>query len=206
MAHLIALFIDADNLSATFAPTILRLAEGRGTILQSRAYGDAVKCRGWDEVPMVRLIHAGTGKNASDLLLTIEAMEMSASHPQVEFVLASSDGDFRHLAMRLRERGHIVHGLGEAKTPDTFRKVCSGFTQLATAPVAVKVVASAVPKTLDEKIREEIGIHSKSGKGMPIVSLALAMRQKYGIEISKFPEKRWRPYLAARPALFELDP
>ena len=46
------------------------------------------------------------------------------------FCIVSSDSDFTRLASRLRESGKIVIGMGEKKTPDSFRAACTIFTEL----------------------------------------------------------------------------
>ncbi|XZQ28139.1 NYN domain-containing protein [Rhodobacter capsulatus] len=82
-----------------------------------------------------RLMHAGTGKNASDLLLALDAMELALREGVTRFVIASSDRDFSHLAQRLREYGRQVTGIGETKTPQIFRDACETFLTLPLPPV-----------------------------------------------------------------------
>ncbi|MCV2865605.1 NYN domain-containing protein [Albidovulum sediminicola] len=81
----------------------------------------------WHGAAGFRLIHAGTGKNAADLLLCIDAMELAMGQSFSDVVIASSDGDFAHLAVQLRERGLRVIGVGEAKAPPLFRAACTRF-------------------------------------------------------------------------------
>ena len=46
------------------------------------------------------------------------------------FCLVSSDSDFTRLAVRLRESGMMVIGMGEKKTPQPFRVACNIFKYL----------------------------------------------------------------------------
>ena len=68
-----------------------------------------------------------TGKNASDITLVIEAMDLLHTGLYDGFCLVSSDSDFTRLASRLREQGVAVYGFGERKTPESFRQACSRF-------------------------------------------------------------------------------
>ena len=67
------------------------------------------------------------GKNASDIGLVIDAMDILHQGKFDGFVLVSSDSDFTRLASRIREEGLEVIGIGEAKTPESLRKVCNRF-------------------------------------------------------------------------------
>ena len=68
-----------------------------------------------------------TGKNAADIALVIDAMDMMHKGRLDGFCLVSSDSDFTRLAQRLREDGLVVYGFGERKTPDALRNACSRF-------------------------------------------------------------------------------
>ncbi|MCB2133328.1 MAG: NYN domain-containing protein, partial [Rhodobacteraceae bacterium] len=161
----------------------------------------------------------GIGKNAADLLLSIEAMELAMSQAFSSVVIASSDGDFTHLATRLRERGLCVIGVGEDKAPKAFRGACTRFDVVGArtaeaAPAAPKPVPAAERPVerkdgvsdLDLRIRDMIRQHSTKAQGMRITDLNPAMSKAHGTRISLQPERSWRAYLAARPALYDLDP
>src|SRR4029077_2797216 len=68
-----------------------------------------------------------TGKNASDIALVIDAMDLLHSRRFDGFCLVSSDSDFTRLASRLREEGADVYGFGAQKTPESFRQACRRF-------------------------------------------------------------------------------
>ncbi len=175
-----------------------------------RVYRDAQSLSDWHNAYGYRMIHAGTGKNAADILLALDAMELLLVREVRCFVIASSDGDFTHIATRLRENGAKVIGLGEEKAPDAFRACCSRFVELGTRePVVslhtVQKVASTATD-FDEKIRDVIKEFSKGSAGIRIVELSSKMYSSHDVRISSLPEKNWRSYFNARPELYDLDP
>jgi len=193
----IALLIDGENLSPDRSLQILDVAERTGNVLIRRVYGDATRIPGWDAVPGLRLIHAGRGKNASDILLAIDAVELAYADACDGFVIASSDGDFSHVSQRLRERGHRVIGAGENKAPDNFRRSCSEFVQL----VEEKLVGE-----IDARITDILRDNGHNDHSVAIKQLNARMKTLHDFHIGATPEGRWRPYLAGRPHLFELSP
>ena len=116
-----ALLIDGDNISIRHDATLKREAQKIGRLDVTRVYGGPCVSAEWLTTPGIRFMQAGTGKNAADLLLSIDAMELAFSGGIDAFAIASSDGDFTHLAQRLREKGHHVTGLGDARAPERFR-------------------------------------------------------------------------------------
>ena len=204
----VAVLIDGDNLSGKHAARIMRVAAalGRPTVL--RAYVDAQRPSDWHAVHGFRLMHAGTGKNASDLLLALDAVELALRDDIDQFVIASSDGDFSHLALRLREYGALVTGVGEAKTPQTFRAACADFVEIEAQHLTSvpKPPASEARGNLDKKIRALMTEQGCLSEGMRISALGPLMHARHGTRISTFPERTWRAYLTARPELYFLDP
>jgi NYN domain len=205
----VAVLVDGDNVSAKHAAEILARAAQLGRVDIARAYAAVNRPSDWLAAQGYRLLHAGMGKNAADLLLSIDAMELALTSNVETFVIASSDGDFSHLAQRLRERGLHVLGLGEDKAPDGFRRACTDFLTLGLGkmpePVPATLTAEAVGD-LDLKIRSMIAQHSTKGLGMRIVELAPKMHATHGTRIGTYPERTWRAYLSKRPALYQLDP
>ena len=132
---LLAVLIDADNIPAKHAAAILREITTYGEPALRRVYGDwsSQSLSGWKkEVLELGLVAnqetANTrGKNASDIGLVIDAMDILHTGRFDGFVLVSSDSDFTALANRLRENGVEVIGIGEAKAPVSLRNVCNRF-------------------------------------------------------------------------------
>lgn len=222
MTSRIALLVDGDNISAAHLGRIRQIAEKLGRADFARVYGNALTAPGWLTADGFRFIHSGTGKNATDLLLTIDAMELALTAGIEGFVLVTSDGDFTHLANRLREHGLSVTGIGEAKAPSAFRAACTTFHQIDPAAarpapkIALVVVTTAMaksqkpePKTADalcRNIQKIIVENGPNAEGMMIARLAAAMHARHQVRISQLPEKTWRGFLCARPELFDLDP
>ncbi|MCB2134630.1 MAG: NYN domain-containing protein [Rhodobacteraceae bacterium] len=220
----VAIFVDGDNINPDHADRIRAIGKGEGQLDFIRVYADATRNTDWQSAPGFRLIHAGTGKNAADLLLSVQAMELALTNGHGTLVIASSDGDFTHLATRLRELGRRVVGLGESKAPTRFRAACTEFTELAAvAKAPVRIVApkpeqaatTPAPATaqngttiteLDRNIRNTIASHSHNGKGMRIADLSPKMNAQFGVRISTYPDGNWRAYFNARKDLYDLDP
>jgi len=141
---LLAVLIDADNVPAKHAEAILTEVSGIGEPALRRVYGDwsSGALGGWAKViPQLGLVARQetantTQKNASDIGLVIDAMDILHGGKFDGFVLVSSDSDFTALANRLREDGLNVIGIGEAKTPQSLRNVCNRFILIEniTAP------------------------------------------------------------------------
>jgi len=132
---LLAVLIDADNVVARNAEAILKEITSYGEPALRRVYGDwsNPQLNGWKEkaralglVPHQQSANT-KGKNASDIGLVIDAMDILHTGKFDGFVLVSSDSDFTRLASRIREDGLEVIGIGEAKTPEALRNVCNRF-------------------------------------------------------------------------------
>jgi uncharacterized LabA/DUF88 family protein len=147
----LAVLIDADNVRAAAAEAILNEIASYGDPSLRRVYGDwsSSALTQWKEQArnLGLVMHqqsANTkGKNASDIGLVIDAMDILHAGKVDGFVLVSSDSDFTRLASRIREDGLQVIGIGEAKTPESLRKVCNRFVLIEniiggdeTAPTA----------------------------------------------------------------------
>ena len=133
-----ALLIDADNISAKYIGAILEELSTYGITTYKRIYGDftsshAGKWRGElleNSVMPVQQFSNTAGKNATDSTLIIDAMDILYTGNVDGFCIVSSDSDFTRLASRLRESGMEVIGMGEEKTPRSFRVACTRFVNL----------------------------------------------------------------------------
>ena len=132
---LYAVLIDADNIPAKYAGAILKEITSFGEPALRRVYGDwsSGRLNSWTKAvrDLGLVAHqesANTvGKNASDIGLVIDAMDILHTGRFDGFVLVSSDSDFTALANRVREQGMDVIGVGEAKAPESLRNVCNRF-------------------------------------------------------------------------------
>ena len=126
----IALLIDADNISAKYISAILSELSRYGKITIRRMYGDWTqeRLRSWfnqaAKYSLTPIMQPNNtpGKNASDIGLIIDAMDILYEGKVQGFCIVSSDGDFNRLATRLREAGMTVIGMGEKKTPEAFQR------------------------------------------------------------------------------------
>lgn len=131
----IAVLIDAENAQHGAMGLILDELSKHGNVLTKNAYGDWTSpyLKNWSEVlgrlavkPCQQFARS-SGKNAADIEMVIDAMDMFHSENFDAFALVSSDSDFAGLASRLRRGGKYVFGFGEEKTPISFRNACDDF-------------------------------------------------------------------------------
>ncbi|MDO4477649.1 MAG: NYN domain-containing protein [Lachnospiraceae bacterium] len=134
----IALLIDSDNISYKYLNGILEELTQYGVTTYRRIYGDFTSpSHGrWNEqllrhsiIPIQQFSNT-SGKNATDSALIIDAMDLLYNGNVDIFCIVSSDSDFTRLAVRLRESGRMIIGMGEKKTPESFRAACTIFTEL----------------------------------------------------------------------------
>ena len=131
----LAVLIDADNTSARYAEAIFEEIVKLGEANVRRIYGDfsGARLKSWNGAiqSLAILQHQQrsntTGKNASDIALVIDAMDLMHKGTLHGFCLVSSDSDFTRLAQRLREEGMVVYGFGEQKAVKAFRNACNRF-------------------------------------------------------------------------------
>ena len=130
-----ALLIDADNVSPKYIKYILDEVSDQGVATYKRIYGDwtDISKKSWKEqllrysINPIQQYSNTNGKNSTDSAMIIDAMDILYSGNVEGFCLVSSDSDFTKLAQRLRESGMFVLGMGEQKTPSSFRVACDAF-------------------------------------------------------------------------------
>lgn len=134
----IALLVDADNAPASKIEEVLAEVARHGVANVRRAYGNwkSPRLKGWESVlheyairPIQQFAYS-RGKNASDMAMVIDAMDLLYARNLDGFAIVSSDADFTPLVMRLLTDGVKVYGFGEKKTPEPFVNACSKFTYL----------------------------------------------------------------------------
>jgi uncharacterized protein (TIGR00288 family) len=132
----VAVLIDCDNISHQWARAILGEVAKHGTLGIKRGYGDwtSEHLKSWRPelatyaIQPVQQFAYTVGKNSTDFALVIDAMDLLYSGTVDAFCIVSSDSDFTRLAMRLRESGRQVFGIGARKTPEAFQNACDRFT------------------------------------------------------------------------------
>ena len=175
-----AVLIDADNVAAKYTKYILDEVSNYGVVTYKRVYGAWTRpnLAGWKNMALdnaitpIQQYSYTTGKNATDSAMIIDAMDILYSHNVDGFCIVSSDSDFTRLAIRLRESGIHVIGMGERKTPKPFSTACNAFKYLEilaeeevqgageTEKVELKTLESAIIRIIAENanLQEEINI------------------------------------------------
>lgn len=134
----IALLIDADNTQVSKIESAILEISKYGKILVKRAYGNWSKetLKNWEEpfrklaIKPMQQIDYVSGKNATDMALTIDAMDFLYNSEYDGFAIVSSDSDFTPLTIKLRESGKTVIGIGNKKTSEAFVASCDDFIYL----------------------------------------------------------------------------
>jgi hypothetical protein len=142
----LALLIDGDNVSATYMPLIMREASQYGAIAVRRIYGQfqSGRMKSWqklvDEYDLiaVNVSPLTSGKNATDMKLVIEAMDMLHGRQLDGICIASSDGDFMPLAARIRANALAIYGFGAKKAPSDYKTAFDKFFECDTLLAAEK--------------------------------------------------------------------
>jgi hypothetical protein len=161
----LAVLIDADNIPYSNIKGMLNEIAKFGTPTIKRIYGDWTKptVSGWKPallkhaITPIQQYSYTTGKNATDSAMIIDAMDILHSEKVDGFCIVSSDSDFTRLAIRLRESGMIVIGIGEKKTPQPFIVACNKFIYIEI--IGALAIPKQTPKTttaLDRKTEIDV--------------------------------------------------
>ncbi|MDD7380496.1 MAG: NYN domain-containing protein [Succiniclasticum sp.] len=149
----IVLLIDADNTQLSKLEDIIREISTHGRIVVKRAYGNWKKdvLKNWEEEIKRLAIKAEqqfdyvSGKNATDMALVIDTISLLHRGIYDAFVIVASDSDYTPLAIHLHESGVHVIGVGEKKTPISFRNSCDEFIFLENLGAEKKSRSTALP-------------------------------------------------------------
>ncbi len=191
-----ALLIDSDNISARYIDCILDEMTRHGVVTYRRIYGDFTsnQMHRWRSelaercITPIQQFQNTTGKNATDSALTIDAMDILYTGNVEGFCIVSSDGDFTRLASRLRESGMEVIGMGESKTPKSFKAACSVFTNIELLveegdgeknPSKQEKKNVVKKKKIADAIVEIITTNENDGKDTGLGEIGSALVKKY---------------------------
>ncbi|QDK32494.1 hypothetical protein DM450_06795 [Sphingomonas sp. IC081] len=174
-ARNIALLIDADNASPANLEAALTILGDLGSVNVRRVYGNwsKVSLKGWSKLVLRHALEpqqqfdVTKGKNATDMKMTIDAMDLLYGGHIDGFGLMTSDSDFMPLAIRIRQNGTPVYGFGTSRTPEAFREACTRFIDLDTLPDADaddNAAPSSAPPPLDADLVKLIGEAWKASK------------------------------------------
>jgi uncharacterized protein (TIGR00288 family) len=164
----IALFIDCDNISHNAIEEIINELSNYGVTYIKNAYGDWKKplMKGWQEelqkfaIKPIQQFAYTKQKNATDMAMVIDIMDLLYENKIDAFAIATSDSDFTPIVMRILREGMEVYGFGEDKTPDALVKACSRFIYTDKAPSkestkgSVKIIDDELINLLNRAIDE----------------------------------------------------
>src|ERR1700732_2815249 len=172
----LAILIDADNTSPRIAAGLFDEVARFGDASVRRIYGDFSnqRLKSWTEIlpkfaidPYQQFAYT-SGKNASDIAMVIDAMDLLHSGRLDGFCCVSSDSDFARLASRLREQGADVYGFGEQKTPESFRQACRRFIYTEN------LLPDAQPSTPES---QSLKARQPTSAAIPILNKAIAQME-----------------------------
>lgn len=186
----IALLIDGDNISAKYLNSILDELTEVGVVNIKRIYGDWTRpeMHSWGKVLLSRSItpmqqfNNVSGKNATDSALIIDAMDILYLKDVDAFAIVSSDSDFTRLANRLVESGKTVIGMGEAKTPESFRNACTRFVSLENLQSShgeIPTKSDLSQRGVEHVIAKTIRDNENAGKETSLGEVGNRLRKKY---------------------------
>jgi uncharacterized LabA/DUF88 family protein len=163
----LAVLIDGDNIPSAHVKEMMEEIAKYGNPTIKRIYGDWTKphLSKWKNLLLENAITPiqqygyTTGKNATDSAMIIDAMDVLYSGKVNGFCLVSSDSDFTRLAVRLREAGMLVIGIGEKKTPNPFIVACDKFIYieiLKNKTDRENIDVDAVKESIDKITQKDI--------------------------------------------------
>lgn len=181
----IALLIDADNASWHSIDPVLTVLAELGTVNIRRVYGNWSKpgLKGWGDMTVKHGIEPQQqfditkGKNATDMKMTIDAMDLLFRGRVEGFGIMSSDSDFMPLAMRIRQDGLPVYGFGQDKTPEAFKRACTRFIDVdklgAEADPPAALPATSPTATNDVPTKGDTSAAQSNGVDEELVKLLI---------------------------------
>ncbi len=172
----LAVLIDAENVPRNCIKSVMEEIAIYGTPTIKRIYGDWTNpsIAGWkaslleNAITPIQQYSYTVGKNSSDSAMIIDAMDILYTEKTDGFVIVSSDSDFTRLAIRLREAGQRVIGIGEMKTPSPFIAACDKFTYIEVIranAMDIKSDDDETHKTAEKsKPKHPVSIKNKNNK------------------------------------------
>ena len=172
----IALLIDADNASHTGIDPVLTVLAELGQVNIRRAYGNWAKpaLSKWNQITHryglqpVQQFDLTKGKNATDMAMTIDAIDLLYRGKVDGFGIMSSDSDFTPLVTRLRQDGLVVYGFGSAKAPEAFKTACTRYIDvdqlIRTEAAEEQEQPAPVETAIDQELIDLLGAAWKAAK------------------------------------------
>jgi hypothetical protein len=205
-APIVALLVDADNAALGSLEQVLAALAKHGEVTVRRAYGNWFKStlKAWDPalnrlgIRPVQQSDPVKGKNATDLALVIDAVDLHHTVKPDVFALVSSDSDYAPLAHFLRERGATVLGFGRANTAMSFQAACTSFIPLQDAAEKPKAEPKRAP-SLSDMLAGAITKNADKQGWARVGAVANHMRQHHGQAAKDHGKATWTKVLKAMP-------
>jgi len=133
-----ALLIDAENADIKYLTDILNELKTYGNVTYKRMYGDFTSStmKEWNRraleyaIVPIQQPHYSKYKNAADIMLVIDAMDILYNKSVDGFCIVSNDSDYTRLVNRLCEAGYEVIGMGSSNASKTLKAACTEFKNL----------------------------------------------------------------------------
>ncbi len=203
----VALLIDADNAALGSLDQVAAALAEHGDLTIRRAYGNWFKSalKAWDPelnrrgIRPVQQSDPVKGKNATDLALVIDAVDLHHTIKPDVYALVSSDSDYAPLAHFLRERGAKVIGFGRASTAESFRVACSFFVPIPDGPAAESKPKPKGQPSLPELLTGAIAKNADKQGWARVSAVANYMRQHHGQSAKDHGKATWTKVLKGLP-------
>jgi hypothetical protein len=208
----VALLIDADNAALGSLDRVAAALAEHGDLTVRRAYGNWFKSalKAWEPelnrrgIRPVQQSDPVKGKNATDLALVIDAVDIHHTIQPDVYALVSSDSDYAPLAQFLRERGAKVIGFGRANTAESFRAACTVFVPIPDEPAGESKPKPTRQPGLPELLTGAIGRNANTQGWARVSAVANYMRLHHGQSAKDHGKATWTKVLEGLPG-YELD-
>jgi len=199
--------VDADNAALGSLDQVLTSLAEHGDVIIRRAYGNWFKpaLKAWDpelnrrDIRPVQQSDPVRGKNATDLALVIDAVDLHHTTKPDVYALVSSDSDYTPLAHFLRERGATVIGYGRPNTAASFRGACTLFVAVPDAVAGKPTPVSKRQLPLPELLAGAITTNGDKQGWARISAVANHMRQHHGQSARDHGKATWTKVLKSLP-------
>ncbi len=196
----VALLVDGDNFIPDLAPELYEKASDFGPLKYCRVYCNVRSQPNWEKNSDFKAIHAGSGKNAADILLVVEALELAYNDAAETFVLASSDGDLKHLICKLTELAKQVKWYGEIAKASSLTKQHRLFEGIGKDQAN-----SDASEDWHRSVKEIIENHGSKNVGLDLSQLGKRMGDRYKVTKDMLPQKSWKKWLKEFTERYEVE-
>ena len=222
--QIIALLIDADNTQEKKMKSVIMEISAYGRIVVKRAYGNWTKevLKKWEDdfrnlaIKPIQQIDYVKGKNATDMALVIDALDFLYTSNYDTYAIVSSDSDFTPLAIKLRESGKFVIGVGKESASEAFKQSCDIYLCLEKLNMDSDEVIEEVENNVNNKETEideldrllQIAANSYQDDETGYTNVSSAgtyiKRVKPDFDISKYGVKKLPEYIERKSDLYEM--